>query len=304
MDKRSDATPSALTFVNADAGHFKAGRLSPMRACSRCRRTKKRCIHAARTTDKNQVSLPESTVTQAYSHALPTNMQSPVSQDEPIRPTKVRKLSVTQTSRTVEAAVADNLDEQQPDNDPFPQFRGALEPQIMLPTHHAASSVAGQPARNNVGVWLAQKSKDSLSAQDIMSTTGSARSSHYNGLSPSMHEVVIPLLEEECLRERPSEDDIVQLLNIFDNDMQPIFPIIDRTSLDNMSVDDPERILLIQGISLLASMNHSSRPFLRLPSSTTLLSQREFGSRIHTAMRFIIELGSLKSLWCLRKCWQ
>lgn len=291
MDKRSDAIPSALTFVHADVGHFTAGRPSPARACSRCRRAKKRCSHAVRSSDNDRASLNESTVLQAYSPAPPANVQSPVSQDESGRPSKVRKRTVAPSSGETGAVATDEFGVSQPDKDQYPQFRGALEPQIMLSTHRTASQIAGQQARNNVGVWLAQKSRDSSSTQDIRSATGSARSPLYDGLSPSMRGVVIPLLEEECLRERPSEDDIAQLLNIFDNEMQPIFPIVDRSSLDEMSFDEPDRILLVQGVSLLASMNNSSRPFLRLPSSTALLTQREFGSRIHTAMRFIIELG-------------
>lgn len=88
---------------------------------------------------------------------------------------------------------------------------GLLESQIALLNDHAADRIDWALVRHDVGVWLAENSKDNFSLQLSVDRKESARSPSCDAPSSSMRGVVIPSFEKGHLRERPDGGGLDQL---------------------------------------------------------------------------------------------
>jgi hypothetical protein len=101
-------------------------------------------------------------------------------------------------------------------------------------------------------------------------------------------------LEQECLATIPPTATLEALSKIYFEKVHPIFPVIDQTAYENLSLKDPAHIILQQSICLAASKNFAARQYLVMTESEPPLSCRTFGERLSGAMRLIIEMGLVK----------
>lgn len=108
-----------------------------------------------------------------------------------------------------------------------------------------------------------------------------------------MSKLLLPYLQDQCLRLVPQHIDFIGLQNIYLADVHPLFPILNQDNFALFSDQIPEKVLLKQAICLAASTNGRAKNFLRLESETKL-SHKSFAAQLSRAMRTALELGLVR----------
>jgi hypothetical protein len=314
-------------FVAADVSGSDQKRQQTARACESCRRRKKRCHH---TTSPTPRSLPGPI--QSGAKRKPPTLQSPPSSTLPsdgTLPSPVgypRSLEVPSTNQSGErpnteqvstspvvlnrsandddegegrvsfvdgssrqAVAAHNVRSQEGQ---ISRYIGDLNPESIFLAATSPDATRGASLDDSIGVWLTS----TLSRRGSQATASMLQSpsSLFYASGSVVQKVLLPILEQECLAALPASATLAALSKIYFERVHPIFPVIDLTAYENLSLKDPARILLQQGICLAASKNFAARQHLVLTEGEPPLSCRTFGERLSGAMRLIIEMGLVK----------
>lgn len=147
-------------------------------------------------------------------------------------------------------------------------------------------------SRHGVGLWLGQKPEDmreeavpvddraaEVPAQVLDGFAGQAL------LLSALH----PALRRECIETIPPEYELGLLCDLFYAKIDPIFPLLREEPWGKHG--DIETVTLKQCICLVASLDPTLRPHLRLPHTELVLSQIDFRARIATAVKQSLDLG-------------
>jgi hypothetical protein len=298
-----------LKFVSSDAESFGQKRKQVSRACEDCRRKKRRCTHAVPSQEVGKPVLPR-----------PLLSSGTLSSPKPVSDTRRKgserhdgthsgalpSNSRTTSGRTdgAEAEAGDynrsrdDVDTPASRDEPNTldsRFIGHLNPEGML---RAAVSLEEGPdalSSNGVGTWLAAATNKQVGQENGPAASSSLAANVFYGSSSVVYKALTPILEKECLSQLPPMDDWNALSSLYFDRIHTILPIIDRTSFQNMNASDPGKILLQQGICLIASMNFDSSQHLKLCTTENLLTHNGFGKRLFAAMRTSIAFGLVSS---------
>ena len=305
-----------LRFVTTDAATFGHKRKQTQHACEHCRRKKKRCNHNEPSYETNscatvpsislvpidgQVQLTNNFNSRLESeHAkrainTPRSLKSPAprvnGEETPLRtPQSLTNASLTPDSDDREH----NRDYHEAREDSVSlgsRFIGDLNPEGVLLAATSPESTRTTSSVDNIGVWLADKLSKRAVQFDPKVPQQQPRASLFYGSTLLIQSVIVPILEQECLSVLPPPGDLDALCLFYFGKMHPIFPVIDEDKFRSLPLATPARILLQQGICLVASMNFSMGKHLRLTDGGPRLNYGEFGTRILAAMRLSVEMS-------------
>jgi hypothetical protein len=166
---------------------------------------------------------------------------------------------------------------------------GNMNPEGAFLAATSPGHLRGSPAGGSVGYWLAQQASHAPEDRDRSALTPS--SSIFAGCSAAIQQIVIPVMERECLSTIPPCDHLQKLGKLYFHRFHDLFPAIDRKVYEALPPDHAARVLLDQGICLLASVDVSVRANLLLANEPEVLTCAVFGRRLFAAMRVSIEIG-------------
>lgn len=101
-----------------------------------------------------------------------------------------------------------------------------------------------------------------------------------------------PYLRRECLSVLPPPDDFSVISGVYFDKIDPIYPILHDEKLDALGAF--EQTVLKQCICLVAALDPSTRPHLKLGSSDTPLGQAEFREIVATAVKQALDAGFVR----------
>jgi hypothetical protein len=166
----------------------------------------------------------------------------------------------------------------------YVRFIGDLNPEAEL---LSGSPEAAKQIKNSVGVWHSGgPGKDS--GVDSSPFSATSLCSHF---SPLTRQLLVPIMNEQCLDVFPPEQDLQALETFFFANICPILPAVDEAKYRTRSLHSPDRILQAQAICLMVHTNIAVRKHLILPGQATPLTPTAFALRLLGAMRFNIELA-------------
>ena len=169
------------------------------------------------------------------------------------------------------------------------RYIGDLNPEGILLAATRPARARNLSDYTSVGHWVADKRLER--PHDIESSLPVIQppASMFYGFSASIQQVLIPLLQKECLSMLPSAESVDALSSIYFERIHPLMPIIKKKDFDCMPLSDASRILLQQGMCLAASMNICAKRHLQLGDQQ--LEHKEFGARMCSVMKTSMELG-------------
>ena len=286
-------------FVASDGIRNSQKRHQARRACENCRRRKKACHHTGTPPAASTVSWRST----PSSHAL----------NEP----HIKKVAQVLKDGTYESTPAENKaahipgdqissvlgegshgalmsGQTQPSHrlqhrqeDSSPRFIGDLNPEGLFLEATSPDATRG----GSVGIWLTSNASNKVS-QQTNPIFQSPSNLFYN--SPTLvQQMIVPVLEQQCLSALPSPANISALTRIYFKKVYPILPVVEEVDITDLPSTDPHLVLLQQGICLAASKNHAARQYLVLDSSEPMTC-RMFGEKLSGAMRMAIEMGLVK----------
>ncbi|KAF7874346.1 hypothetical protein EAF04_003018 [Stromatinia cepivora] len=298
-------------FVASD-GTGSVKRQQAQKACDSCRKRKKRCNH---TTGGNSTSANSSPA--RASNQLQSDDQ--VSQGA-IKPYIASYLSCTKDAEyqsTVSpeepgtiSPVASNLASSDQDLEAARILSGGVHIQAKAPQIQEPAGVQSRfiGDLNPESIFLAATSPDAIRGVlpdsvgvYLSSTLGKkphrfsnlqqTSSNLFFGCPPLIRDVLVPLIEQECLSTMPPKNHLEVLTRIYFEKINPVFPIIDENNYRGLPPSSPCRILLKQAICLAASKNFAAAEHLILNEADSPMTCRAFGEKVSGAMRLTIELG-------------
>jgi hypothetical protein len=310
-----------LKFITSDASTLGQKRKVSPRACELCRKRKRRCDHTEtlRTSTTLNASMKQTLPAHQPPRASPKHAstadaspgasgkdhneapgskfrRSPANPADVMHPATAN-VTIQNTAPAFHQAIHGSHEEgsDEADGDSVmlgSRFIGDLNPEGMFlaATSPNKTTTNGVNQMDSIGIWLAEK----LSKRDAHKSRlvpDSSESNPFYNFSPFFQKVLFPMLAEECLSTLPPPSELEFLSSIYFEKHHPIFPVIDADAFRALDHLDPAKILLKQGICLVASMDPTSRTHLRLPNTLSTLGPRDFGRRVSSAMRISIETG-------------
>ncbi len=180
-------------------------------------------------------------------------------------------------------------------NERFPngsaiRFVGNLSPE-------ASFFATGNPVTDNedqrtkVGVWLVAPQPTSAPHGG---TTTSTEEQHDLPLpNPFEFQRLFLHIQRGWMSVLPPERDLGLMVSLYFTKFDPIFPIIHGENLEDL--EDAECLALKQCICLIASLDPCMKTHLRLTHMESVMSQREFRSRIAETLKSIIYTGIIRN---------
>lgn len=257
-----------FTFVSTDEDGLPQKRKQTQKACKTCRKRKKRCHHA----EPGQES----------------NMAPPARSGEPSTTTPMAiAIGGSPPSSTIhphsDGAIATPATHRSSfHEDGSPQFVGDLNPEGVFLTANIPTSPAGAARPDGVGVWLSHSAAHALLGRNA--TTQSRVTDSFRS------KLLLPYIEDQCLRLLPARQDIRQLQRIYWEEIAPIFPVLDRAAFEVLQDNSPEKVILTQAICLAASFSSKATKFLNL-ANLSVLSHKDFVDSLLLAMRLGVNFG-------------
>lgn len=311
-----------LKFVTTDAATFGRKRKQSQHACEQCRRKKKRCNHdnpshatdhpftASKNDPVPSTALPQND----HQLQLIDNLQSRLESEHAKGP--INSLNdfespdpqandggapLRTSPSLMTASLAPNRDEAEHNNGYHAardengrlgsRFVGDLNPEGVFLAATSPETTRNTSSTDDIGVWLAERLSKRAVPFDPKLGQQQPRASLFYGSTPLIQNVLVPILQQECTSILPPPSDVDALCLFYFGKMHPLFPVINEIEFRTLSLADPARILLQQGICLVASMNFSMGKHLRLTKGEPSLGYREFGTRMLAAMRMSVEIG-------------
>lgn len=274
-------------FVPTDVGALGGKRKSTQRACDECRRKKRRCHHdplrkspQLAGTDHPQY-VPDGTL-QASARASKGTTQNGARKlhDQPHDHSAVVPAQVTQHEGS-------NISDAVEIHDT--RFIGDLNPEGVFIAARSPERARKPTSSNSIGIWFEESGNGY--GKEINWPSSPRPPSIFFGSTSMAKQTLLPVLEKESLSTLPPPVHRDALCSAYFLKIHPIFPIIDEAAYREMPELCPARIILEQGICLVASMDFSMEPHLNLPDSAHPLDFVDFGRRLLAAMNTVLELG-------------
>lgn len=168
------------------------------------------------------------------------------------------------------------------------RFIGDLNPESIFLAATSPDAIQGV-LPDSVGVFLS--STLGKKPHHHFSNLQRTNSNLFYGCTPMVRDILVPLIEQECLLTMPPIPHLEALSRIYFEKINPIFPIIDENTYHSLPPSGPCRILLEQAICLAASKNFAATEHLILKESEPPLTCLVFDEKVSGAMRLTIELG-------------
>lgn len=154
----------------------------------------------------------------------------------------------------------------------------------------------GNISRHGVGLWFDQKADDDQATepgpeegdQDTANVLAEALDGGPVGQSLLLASLR-PALRRECIATLPPAYELGLLSDLFYAKINPIFPLLEDEPWEKHSI--METTALKQCICLVASLDPTMRPHLRLPHTEHVLPQLDFRRRIAAAVKQSLDLG-------------
>ncbi|KUJ22504.1 uncharacterized protein LY89DRAFT_664320 [Mollisia scopiformis] len=292
-------------FVASDGIGSTQKRHQARRACENCRRRKKACLHTeppptskSNTALDNKVGVRSPTSPIYVSDGTVTSQQQvrqeaeaqsstpAAAEEESLHGGKDVSTSNEETHEAqtdLPAGSPRQISRRQ--EDPNSRFIGDLSPEGIFLAATSPDATQG----GSVGVWLTTNAP--MTSSHTSAHTTQSPSNLFYGTGSLVQQVLVPMLEQQCLSTLPPPAKVTALTKIYYDKVYPILPIVDEDDYQDLPTLDPHRILLQQGICLAASKNFAARQHLVLDESGSPLTCREFGERLSGAMRMSMEMG-------------
>ncbi|CZR50816.1 uncharacterized protein PAC_00690 [Phialocephala subalpina] len=293
-------TGTMFKFVASDGIGSSQKRHQARRACENCRRRKKACHHGEGPFSKSKAVQDENSSAIQGSASLGHISYTAVDDQPSDRP---QAKDVTQECTPAEteslhggnSVTTSNEETQNPriqfqakqshqilhrQEDQNFRFIGDLSPEGIFLSATSPDATRG----GSVGIWLTNKTAS-------QTTKLHSPSNLFYGTGPLIKQVLVPMLEQECLSALPAPARLDALIKIYFDKVYPILPVVAEADYQDLPTTDPHRVLLQQGICLAASKNIAARQHLVLDESALPLSCREFGEKLSGVMRMSIEMG-------------
>ena len=292
---------SDFRFIANDSVGLPQKRKHAGGACERCRKRKKRCDHFGSGSGGNE-DLSAALVEHLSSHPRrSTDVEAhsdghqftSIVLTASITPAASRTYDGSETTPTgapcITPATSRTYDEQDDDGS---RFVGDLNPEaVFLAATSPETTVTS--SQNDVGVWSSRNAIARLKASVAGKDSRPVYSSSIYTSDPLVSKLLLPYLQDQCLRLVPQHTDFIGLQNIYFADVHPLFPILNQDNFALFPDQLPEKVLLKQTICLAASTNGRAKNFLRLGNETKL-SHKSFAAQLSRAMRTALELGLVR----------
>ncbi|KAI1437364.1 hypothetical protein GGR50DRAFT_98398 [Xylaria sp. CBS 124048] len=281
-----------VRFVESDTTGLPLKRKQVAHACDRCRRRKKRCVHAD---PKAHVDSPPVASTKKATGPR----RSPVSPSirsggrPRISNSTSTATSFPPTGNTQLVSVGlPNGDERRDTH--ASTFLGDLNPEAILMEATSLCSRRDVSAPGGLGIWQApippRSNLQSLSVPSVPSYSRQA-----------VRDMLRSYIWNHCLPCRPPAPDYEVLKRMYFEKMNPIFPILDDPSAHTNSLDEPTEILVQQIISLAAAADPDATQHLRVSPHGPLLSRQEFCACLSNAVLTTLDAGVVTDrVWLMR----
>ncbi|KAI9643853.1 hypothetical protein NHQ30_007204 [Ciborinia camelliae] len=298
-------------FVASD-GTGSVKRQQAQKACESCRKRKKRCNHAIEGNSESPSYSPARASTQVHSEdqfpqgaaklhtasslsrATDAEYRRTISHEDPGAISSVAS-NLASSDQDLEAArilsggahIRTNTSQSQEASLSQSRFIGDLNPESIFLAATSPDAIRNV-LPDSVGVWLSSTlGKKACHPSNIQQSS----SNLFYGSAPLIRDVLVPIIEQECLSTMSPTPHLAVLSRIYFEKINPIFPIIDEIKYHNLPPSSPARILLEQAICLAASKNFSATEHLILNETDSHMTCRAFGEKLSGAMRLTIELG-------------
>lgn len=284
-------------FVNAGEDGSTPKRQQSQRACSPCRKRKKRCHHTeegASFRNSNHESPSPSDIVDALRSASQqpnhTTLGSTNSNTTNVQQPPSQFLSHINHTGTNNGRSPKPSSYHRPPNEESmgARFIGDLNPESVFLA--ASPDESRDVSTNSVGIWVKSGNKGASKAGAI-TFPEIPPSSLFHSSTYAMQTGISPLLKQECLATLPPPPQLAALSKIYFDKMHPMFPVIDFDEFHKVRKRDNCQVLLQQAVCLAASKNFAAKPHLILGEPDLVLSSMEFGDKISGAMRLAIEMG-------------
>jgi hypothetical protein len=295
----------SLRFIETTQTSFERKRKHLYRACEDCRKKKKRCFHTpdnvesqAQRLASGEAPIGKDKVTRSLAALTPPpslGMLEPqpfaVSASLDGRVVGIacddhRASSVVSEDdrRRVAAVHADSTQAH------AARFIGDMNPEGVFFSTADTEARQNASTRGSIGVWLAEQGgqPSRLTERCAMPLP---RPSLFHGFKPAIQRAIMPILEEECISTIPPLAHRNALRAAYYEKFHTLLPIVDKSTFDSLPEHSLSRLLLDQGMCLVASMDSSLRHHLCLSDDPAVLSPKDFGHRLLAAMRTNIEIG-------------
>jgi hypothetical protein len=151
----------------------------------------------------------------------------------------------------------------------------------------------GDISRHGVGLWLGQRqenaSQETGAEDEDRVKVVPADVLDGSAGQPLLLTTLRPALRRECMATIPPERELNLLSNLYYEKIDPIFPVLNQEPWEKHNA--METIALKQCICLVASLDPTMCPHLRLPHTNRILPQDEFRARIAAAVKQSLDLG-------------
>jgi hypothetical protein len=176
------------------------------------------------------------------------------------------------------------------------RFVGDLNPEgEFLSATSPETPAAGSSTNNVVGIWHSRSAASTIAKSNHLKDPSKSHSNLYQRSAPQMSNLLLPLLEEQCLKLLPRPDSIEFLTRIYLLDIHPIFPVLDARSFKQMIDGTAAKIILTQTLCLAASTNCKDLSQLNLVGAISPpLNRKAFIQQLYTAIQTSLHLGLVK----------
>jgi hypothetical protein len=296
-----------IKFVDTNAETFELKRKhTPTRACAGCRRKKKRCYHEAgserqiseRHRSHLSIQSPPSAAPKRIEQQSNGSATSGQQDDNAYRSPVTANGLLLEQSEAQATWPSANLNSTSKDAQTSnTRFVGNMNPEGAFLAATSPGDINGSPVGGSVGIWLAREVNKV--PEDRGRSALAPSSSIFAGCSLAIQQIVLPVMERECLSTIPPPSHLQKLRQLYFQRFHDLFPAIDKKAYETMSLDHTSRLLLDQGVCLLASVDAGVRAHLLLANEPEILTCEVFGRRIFAAMRVAIEIGLVSDKFIL-----
>jgi hypothetical protein len=178
-------------------------------------------------------------------------------------------------------------------NDVHVRFVADLSPESAFIINAKRPVGDGNISRHGVGLWLGQEhetwSSEPASEEETRVAVVPAEVLEGSAGQPLLLSTLRPALRRECMATLPADTEVAALMDLYYEKIDPIFPLLNQEPWEKHS--PMEAIALKQCICLIASLDPTMCPHLRLPHTNRVLPQQEFRERIAAAVKQALDLG-------------
>ncbi|GAW26911.1 putative fungal specific transcription factor [Rosellinia necatrix] len=292
-----------VKFVESDTTGLPLKRKQVAQACEKCRRRKKRCVHADPKAHGHGHSLPAPSPDKSSGVSQHSQQSQPSPSSRSSKTTRTSAQACTPDStpnsstggvQPVSPAVPSGNGGAEKDEAGHPStYYGDLNPEAILMEATSLCSRRDVSAPGGVGIWQApippRPSTRDLSVPSVQSSSRRA-----------VQDMLRSYLWNHCLPCRAPAPDYAVLRRIYFEKMNAIFPIFEDPSVSS-APDEPTDILVQQVVSLAAAADPEATQHLRVSPNGPLLSRQEFCACLSNSVLTTLDAGIVTDrVWLIR----